>query len=72
MNRRHVKQILNAVRLWGIADMVKTRGKGYTVSVLGVGTAEGTPLSDDAGGFVHDEKGAGHEKARQNGREPVA
>jgi len=34
------------------------RRQGYTVSVLGVGTAEGAPLSDGAGGFVHDEKGA--------------
>jgi Ca-activated chloride channel homolog len=33
------------------------RRQGYTVSVLGVGTAEGAPLSDGAGGFVHDEKG---------------
>ena len=32
--------------------------QGYTVSVLGVGTAEGAPLSDGAGGFVHDEQGA--------------
>jgi Ca-activated chloride channel family protein len=34
------------------------RRQGYTVSVLGVGTAQGAPLSDGAGGFVHDEKGA--------------
>jgi len=33
------------------------RRQGYTVSVLGVGTAEGAPLSDGAGGFVHDGKG---------------
>jgi Ca-activated chloride channel family protein len=33
------------------------RRQGYTVSVLGVGTADGAPLSDGAGGFVHDEKG---------------
>jgi Ca-activated chloride channel family protein len=34
------------------------RDKGYTVSVLGVGTAEGAPLADGAGGFVHDAAGA--------------
>ena len=34
------------------------RRQGYTVSVLGVGTAQGAPLSDGAGGFVHDGKGA--------------
>ncbi len=34
------------------------RRQGYTVSVLGVGTAEGAPLTDGAGGFMHDEKGA--------------
>jgi Ca-activated chloride channel family protein len=34
------------------------RRQGYTVSVLGVGTAQGAPLSNGAGGFVHDEKGA--------------
>ena len=34
------------------------RRQGYTVSVLGVGTAEGAPLSDEGGGFVHDDKGA--------------
>jgi Ca-activated chloride channel homolog len=34
------------------------RRQGYTVSVLGVGTAEGAPLPDGAGGFVHDDKGA--------------
>lgn len=34
------------------------RRQGYTVSVLGVGTTQGAPLSDGAGGFVHDGKGA--------------
>jgi Ca-activated chloride channel family protein len=34
------------------------RRQGYTVSVLGVGTTQGAPLSNGAGGFVHDEKGA--------------
>jgi len=34
------------------------RGNGYTVSVLGVGTAEGAPLGDGAGGFVRDAAGA--------------
>jgi Ca-activated chloride channel homolog len=33
------------------------RRQGYTVSVLGVGTAEGAPLSDGSGGFVQDEQG---------------
>jgi Ca-activated chloride channel family protein len=33
------------------------RRQGYTVSVLGVGTTEGAPLADGAGGFVHDGKG---------------
>ncbi|MGB7932705.1 MAG: VWA domain-containing protein [Gammaproteobacteria bacterium] len=33
------------------------RRQGYAVSVLGVGTAEGAPLSDGAGGFVQDEQG---------------
>jgi Ca-activated chloride channel family protein len=31
--------------------------QGDTVSVLGVGTKEGAPLSDGAGGFVQDDKG---------------
>ncbi|MGD2076526.1 MAG: VWA domain-containing protein [Gammaproteobacteria bacterium] len=34
------------------------RRQGYTVSVLGVGTTQGAPLSDGGGGFVHDGKGA--------------
>jgi Ca-activated chloride channel homolog len=32
--------------------------RGYTVSVLGVGTAEGAPLSNGSGDFVRDEAGA--------------
>jgi Ca-activated chloride channel family protein len=32
--------------------------KGYTVSVLGVGTADGAPLADGSGGFVRDAGGA--------------
>jgi len=29
---RFIKQAINAMGLWGIADFIKTRGKGYTVS----------------------------------------
>ena len=29
---RAMKQILNAMRVWNIADFVKTGGKGYTLS----------------------------------------
>jgi hypothetical protein len=29
---RTVKQIFNALRLWKLADLIKTRGKGYTYS----------------------------------------
>jgi ubiquinone/menaquinone biosynthesis C-methylase UbiE len=29
---RYVKQIINAVGLWSIADYIKTKGKGYTIS----------------------------------------
>lgn len=29
---RFVKQALHAVKLWKIADLIKTRGKGYTIS----------------------------------------
>ena len=29
---RHVKQLINALGLWPIADYIKTKGKGYTVS----------------------------------------
>jgi ubiquinone/menaquinone biosynthesis C-methylase UbiE len=29
---RTLKQALNAVRLWGVADYVKTRGRGYTIT----------------------------------------
>lgn len=29
---RAVKQLLNATRLWSIADLIKTRGKGYTIT----------------------------------------
>jgi ubiquinone/menaquinone biosynthesis C-methylase UbiE len=29
---RTVKQALRALRLWGVADYLKTRGKGYTIS----------------------------------------
>ncbi len=32
-------------------------GRGVRVSVLGVGTAEGAPIPDPAGGFVGDERG---------------
>jgi len=27
-----MKQTLNAMRIWSVADFVKTRGKGYTLS----------------------------------------
>jgi Ca-activated chloride channel homolog len=33
------------------------RDQGYTVSVLGVGTADGAPVPDGSGGFLHDESG---------------
>ncbi len=29
---RSIKQLINAVSLWNIADLIKTRGKGYTIS----------------------------------------
>jgi hypothetical protein len=29
---RAVKQLLHALRLWPLADLIKTRGKGYTVT----------------------------------------
>ncbi len=29
---RGMKQLLNALRLWRLADFIKTRGKGYTIS----------------------------------------
>ncbi len=32
LTERSVKQILNSLRLWKLADHIKTRGKGYTIS----------------------------------------
>lgn len=29
---RSIKQILNSLRLWKLADLIKTRGKGYSIS----------------------------------------
>ena len=29
---RSVKQVLNALKLWQLADLIKTKGKGYTIS----------------------------------------
>jgi len=29
---RSIKQLLNGLRLWGLADYIKTKGKGYSIS----------------------------------------
>lgn len=29
---RHLKQLINSVGLWPLADLIKTKGKGYTIS----------------------------------------
>jgi SAM-dependent methyltransferase len=43
---RFVKQALGSLRLWGLADFIKTRGKGYTISE-GDGLAYSYSIFDD-------------------------